>query len=47
VRDGHDHGRGNLGICPQMLDPVVVNSGFGVCGLEDVITVRYAVLSRA
>ena len=29
VRDGHDHGRGNLGVGPEMLDPVVV--ALGLC----------------
>lgn len=27
VSDGHDHGTGDLGVCPQMLDAVVITDG--------------------
>ena len=34
VRDGHHHGRGDLRICPEMLDAVVVAFGGGVDACE-------------
>lgn len=47
VRDGHHHGRGDLGVGPEMLDFVVVYNGFGVGGGEVLRGVRDAVAGHA